>query len=76
MQLQKHTKCAGMAKKGWWRGQFKKHYMKKATNKFGLETEQDSRETEQLPPSMYKNIYHSSPILLLCDKKCWTVEQL
>ena len=43
--------------------------MKKATNKFGLETEQDSRETEQLPPSMYKNIYHSSSILLLCDKK-------
>ena len=26
------------------------------------------------PPSMFKNIYHSSSILLLCDEKCWTVE--
>ena len=51
MQLQKHTKCAGMAKIGWRQGQFKKkQYLKKAANMFGLETEQASREKEQLSP--------------------------
>ena len=51
--------------------------MKKATNKFGLETEQDSRETEQLPPSMFKNIYITALQYFFCvTKKCWTVEQL
>ena len=50
MQLQKHTKCAGMAKKGWRQRQLKKQYLKKAANMFGLETEQASREKEQLSP--------------------------
>ena len=45
--------------------------MKKATNMFDLETEQQaSFETEQLPPQhVFKNIYHNSSILRLCDKK-------
>ena len=35
----------------------KKQYLKKAANMFGRETEQALRESEQLPPSMFKNIY-------------------
>ena len=35
-----------------------------------MKTDQTSRETEQLSPQhVFNNIYHNSPILLLCDKK-------